>query len=340
VDIAVTGATGFVGRHFIASALHRGHKIRALVRGALRVPPHWKSQSVRLVQGDLSDTERVSAELLDGADALVHLAAAGVQGRARDWQTTVPVNAVLPLSLLQRTVAQGIPRTVVLGTCLEYAGYGVLPARPTRRRVTYRCREEASPEATDLYGATKAAGGTLLRAYARSVGHCLWYLRMASLYGIGDDSEKFLPALIRSLRTGRPFPMTPGEQLREWLHIDDAVEAMHLALEAPAPPEVCAVNVGTGVGLTLKELALRVCGLMGTPVELVQPGVLPYRSHEAHQLVMDVQRQKALLGFSPTHSLGDGLRRLLSQEGCLEHSPPDLPASSPFTRPALGARSA
>ncbi|HET6344622.1 MAG TPA: NAD(P)-dependent oxidoreductase, partial [Myxococcota bacterium] len=140
MNLAVTGATGFVGRHFLVSALQRGHHVRALVRPGQGVPTTWLAGGVRVVRGNLGDGDEVVAELLRGADALVHLAAAGVQGRERDWHTAVPVNAVLPLAWLQRAVAHGVSRSVVLGTCLEYAGYGVLPRNRVRSRNTSLCR--------------------------------------------------------------------------------------------------------------------------------------------------------------------------------------------------------
>ncbi|HET6343813.1 MAG TPA: NAD(P)-dependent oxidoreductase, partial [Myxococcota bacterium] len=168
---------------------------------------------------------------------------------------------------------------------------------------------------------------------------------MASLYGSGDDPEKFLPALVRALREERPFRMTAGAQLREWLHIDDALRAMFLALDSPAPPEVCAVNIGTGDGITLRDLALRVCQLMGASPSLLQIGALPYRGHEVHHLVMNVERQARLLGFVPQWDLEAGLSRFLGHDAAPQAShdgEPRLPEYPLPRAPAarLGARSA
>jgi nucleoside-diphosphate-sugar epimerase len=301
--IALTGASGFLGRNFAAAALAAGHRVRGLVRPGARELP-----GVERVEGDLGDgTAR--RRLVEGQDVLVHLAATGVQRRDRDWERMALVNVVQPLALLEAAAEARVARAVLAGTCLEYPGHGRLPGALAAG--TEVCRESSRAEPTDAYGATKAAGGLLQRTRARDLGLAAWYLRFASLYGPGDDPDKLVPAATRAALARAPFEMTGGEQVREWLHVEDAVAAL-LAAAGRDPPDLPSiVNVGTGEGVRLRDVVTAVFRLAAADPALVRLGARPYRG-EAHRLVMDVSASAAALGgWRPRSDLRRALEALV-----------------------------
>jgi nucleoside-diphosphate-sugar epimerase len=218
------------------------------------------------------------------------------------------VNVAGSLALLEEAARGGVSRVVATGTCLEYRGHGRLPEAPAQGEAP-RCGEDALADPADGYGASKAAGGLVLRARARELGMPCWYLRIASLYGPGDDPQKLIPGALAAARKGRPFEMSGGEQVREWLHVDDAVRAV-LAAAACDPRGVSVVNVGTGAGDQLRQVAKKVFLAAGADPGLVRTGARPYRSGEVHQLVMDVGRARSALGWAAEVELEDGLRAL------------------------------
>lgn len=300
--IALTGSTGFLGRSLTAAALAAGHTVRALVPSG-----EAKAAGVEAVAGRLGEPS--AARVVEGCDVLVHLAALGVQRRDRDWERMALVNAVHPLALLDAAAAAGIRRVVLAGTCLEYSGHGRLPG--ARAVGEPRCDEDAPTEPPEAYGATKAAGGLLQRTRARELGLPGWYLRFASMYGPADDAAKLLPAAVNAAVAGAPFAMTGGEQVREWLHVSDAVAAV-LAAAATDPLEpVTTLNVGTGEGWSLRDLVGEVFALAGADPALVRLGARPYQG-EVHRLVMDVSRAgPALGGWRPRIALRAGLEALV-----------------------------
>ena len=302
--LAVTGATGFLGRRVLSLALGAGHAVRALVRpGRAPLAPH---PSLALVPGDLEDANALAA-LTAGADAVLHLAALGVHSRDRDWARMARVNVLAPVALVEASVRGGVRRLVAVGTCLEYAGHGRLPDAPAPPDAP-SLKEDAPLESADGYGATKAAGGIVLRALARDRGLPCWYLRIASLVGEGDDEGKLLPAALLAATSGRPYETTGGEQVREWLHVDDAADAVLRAAErAPPGGDPTVVNVGTGEGVALHELVVQAFRAAGASADLVRAGAKPYRRGEVHRLVMDPSRANELLGFTPRRTLAEGL---------------------------------
>ncbi len=261
------------------------------------------------VDGDLGDRSAVR-RLVDGADVLVHLAAIGVQSRERDWDRMALVNMVQPLALLDAAAAACVKLVVLAGTCLEYSGHGRLPDAPFCGAPL--CDESSPVEPANPYGATKAAGGLLQRARARDLGLPAWYIRLASMYGPGDDPAKLLPGAIQAAVARQPFDMSEGEQVREWLHVGDAVRALLAAITTAPPESVTTVNVGTGEGVRLRDLVSLVFRLAGANPSLVRAGARPYRAAEMHRLVMDVSRATAALGgWRPRITLHDGLEALV-----------------------------
>lgn len=305
--LALTGTSGFLGRRFAGAAREAGHEVRGLAAAPARVD----GLGIEVVPGTLGDGAAVRS-LVEGADVLVHLAALGVQSRDRDRERMRLVNEVLPLALLEAARAAGVGHAVLTGTCLEYTGHGRLPGAPAAGAPC--CTEESPTEPADPYGATKARGGAAQRARAASLGLRAWYLRFASMYGPGDDPGKLLPGAVAAALARKPFEMTPGEQVREWLHVDDAVRALLAAVAAPPPDPVTTLNVGTGVGTPIVELVRSVFALAGADPALVRAGARPYRVGEVHRLVLDVSRaERALGGWRPGVTLAAGLAALVRE---------------------------
>lgn len=312
--LAVTGATGFLGRHFVAKARSRGFGVRALVGAEDPAGERLEREGVPVVRGRLAETS-AAAKLLEGAEVLVHLAALGVQSRDRDWARTVQVNAVEPLSWVELAARMRVRRVVAAGTCLEYQGRGSLPEAPCPEAERVPLDEESSLEARDAYGATKAAGGLLLRALAQERGLPTWYLRFASLYGPGDDPAKILPAVMAAAKARTAFAMSRGEQLREWLHVEDAAESLLAAIGRQPSGGSAVLNIGTGQGIATKDFVRSAFEAFGASPDLLRCGARPYRAGEPHYLVMEVSRAAKELGFSPRIGLGHGLGALAGMDG-------------------------
>jgi dTDP-6-deoxy-L-talose 4-dehydrogenase (NAD+) len=307
--LAVTGASSFLGRRILSHALGAGHAVRALVGpGRAPPPPH---PALALVPGDLEDPHALDA-LTDGADALLHLAAFGSRPVHPDDRRRV--NALAPVMLVESAIRGGIGRMVVAGTCLEYAGHGRLPALPAPPDAP-PLGEDAPLESGDGLGAARASGGIVLRAVARQRGLPCWYLRLATLMGEGDGGDGgLLPAVLGAAAAGRAFETTGGEQVREWLHVDDAAEAvLRAAARAPPGGGIAVVNVGTGQGVALRDVVRRAFEVAGARATLVRVGGRPYRRGEVHRLVMDVERARALLGFTARRPLEDGLAGIAAE---------------------------
>ena len=288
----VTGAGGFVGAHLAYRLVADGWDVVGVVRPGHRRP----LPGVRVVEADLSDPD-VVAGVARGADPDVAflLAAARAQSSAAERATTAAVNATSGLWLLDALPPRC--RVVVrLGSSTEYAQcHGPMD-------------ESAPLRPRGFFGATKAAGSLLVAAAAEARGVRAAVLRAFQVYGPGDHAKRFVPTVLRAARTGEVLPLTGPGLRRDWVYVDDVVEACVRAATADhlAPGQV--LNLGTGVQTANEDLvgaAERVTGRAIT----VAVGAHPGCSWDAPSWVADPSRARDLLGWEAKVSLDEGLAR-------------------------------
>ena len=272
--IFVTGATGFIGSHFVNHALSAGHEVVALRRSAESMPrivlvrePKWLTSSIKLI------TERDLAEV----NVVVHLAAAGISPRTGTWDELLEWNVVATAKLLLTAASARVRRFVATGSCLEYGRaaerYDFIPP-------------DAPLEPTGAYAASKATGGMLLRSIAVEKNLELSYLRLFSVFGQGQHESNLWPLIRRAALAGDDLPLTPGEQVRDFIPVEQvAVELLSAVSDEEIEPGVPRVrNVGTGRPQTVRQFAEHWWHEFCAQGKLLV-GALPYRSDEVMRYV-------------------------------------------------------
>jgi nucleoside-diphosphate-sugar epimerase len=277
MKIFLTGGTGFIGTHFLRSSHASGHEIIALRRAGsspclpLLKEPHWMSQSL----------DEVNSQDLSGCDVLVHLASPGVSPKKANWEDLFYWNVTATLRLVDQARLAGVRRIVVAGTFAEYGRsadrFDPIPI-------------DAPLEPTYGYAASKASSFVALSAYAIEFGLELAYLRVFSAYGEGQFDANFWPALCKAALSGQDFPMTPGEQVRDYLPVEDVASMFwKAATTAEIIKGVPLIrNVGSGKPISMRTFAEEWWSRLGATGRLL-PGALPYRSNEVMRFVPKVE---------------------------------------------------
>ncbi|MEK7287057.1 MAG: NAD(P)-dependent oxidoreductase, partial [Elusimicrobiota bacterium] len=158
------------------------------------------------------------------------------------------------------------------------------------------------------YGAAKASVSAFA-SYFRQIRRLnTVVLRLATVYGPGQSQGGIIDAACRALRQKSPLRMTAGEQVREFLYIDDAARAIVLALVCAEHPEAGALTLGGHKPVKLIDLVKCLMMLEGGG-NLVQAGALPYRASEVFDMRVDSSLFGKLTGWSPCVSIEEGLRR-------------------------------
>jgi nucleoside-diphosphate-sugar epimerase len=296
--VAVTGAAGFVGAAAVRRLVAGGAQVLALVR-----PGGERSRLAALPEGAVTvvplDLEAVPGAALAPLarslvafrpEALLHAGWVGIRGDARrDPRQTRNVGAAV--ALVEAAAAAGVRRFVGVGSQAEYG--------PWQGPV----REDDCPRPQTLYGAAKLAAGHLCLALCERLGVSAAWVRAFSVYGPGERSGALVPDLARALAAGTPFPLSSCAQRWDYLHEDDAAEALARLLAAPDARGV--FNLASGTSRPLADAVRLVRDAAAPGAELLFgriPGTPP-------GLEADVSRLRGTLGWGAAVPLEDGIRR-------------------------------
>jgi len=293
--VFITGASGFLGANLVRRALAADAEVMALVRPGAdpwRLREVW--DRVRIVEGDLASLASEGARArLDKLDIVYHLAAMGLRQTCDDDLAMIQANVVGTYCALEFAKRAGATRFIQMGTSGEYG-----PCE--------RTDEEALPGPTGIYGATKASASILARAFSRRYELAVVVLRPFAVYGPYEPRFRLVPyAILRSLR-GVPVEISSGEQTRDYVHVEDVMDAAELVASHPRAPGQT-FNLSWGAETAVKDVVTRIVALTGSRSSILF-GAKPHIPGEMWKTSGSPRKAGTLLGWTPKTLLDDGLR--------------------------------
>lgn len=261
MQIAVSGAGGFIGQYVLRELQSRGLDVVALSRSASNRP---QSKSFHWVTMDVANPPTNPFAAMGKPDVLIHLAWNGLP----NYQSSHHVETELPVQLafLSSCVRNGLKRLVITGTCYEYG------------LASGELAEDAPTQPCTQYGLAKDALHKALLDLRTQHGFDLAWLRLFYLYGEGQ-SEKSLYSMFRTAigRGEKSFGMSSGEQLRDFLAVD---EAARLIVEIALRGNVSGTfNVCSGKPTAVKDLVQSWIDAAGANITM-NLGQIPYSPNE------------------------------------------------------------
>lgn len=338
--ILVTGGAGFIGRHVVATLLHRGCQVRVLDSFVEQVHGNDGSGSAKLRDaelriGDICHFDTVKAALA-GADAVIHLAAeVGVGQSMYEIMRYVGANDLGTAALLEAMLESDVRRIVVASSMSIYgeglyrAGDGRLvdtvvrhaprpgawdPVEESGGELTPAPTPESKrPSLASVYAVTKFAQERLVLSVGAAYGWHASALRLFNVFGPGQAlSNPYTGVLAifaaRLLNGQRPMAFEDGLQRRDFVHVADVAEAFALALETPAASGR-AINIGSGRSYSVSDVASLLAEAMGRPD--LSPEILEKsRAGDIRHCFSDISLARTILGFRPTRMLEEGVGEL------------------------------
>ena len=229
LSVAVTGGSGFVGRAVLNALLRRGAEVATVTRDRRRLSDF--EGRVRVLEGDIADAGSELCEVLAGHDVVVHLAWDGLPNyrSLHHFETELPRQ----YRFLREIVARGLKSLLVTGTCFEY---GMQNGELSESLI---CMPD------NPYGYAKDALRRQLTFLKTEYQFNLTWARLFYMYGAGQGSQSIYSLLGAAVeRRDDRFPMSGGEQLRDYLRVDKAAE--YLAGLSCEQNDVGIVNVCSG----------------------------------------------------------------------------------------------
>jgi nucleoside-diphosphate-sugar epimerase len=294
MKILVTGATGFIGSAFSRLALSRGHTIGGMMLPTEKTPSGLEaSERITWFKGTLAEPPWSEIEKFR-AEACVHFA----------WIATPGIYLESPENenyfhwsrVFARRVREfGARRIVAAGTCIEY------------RISNEKLSEDRTPiEPTTTYARWKNALRTALEEDAKKDGFGFAWTRVFYPYGVGEHPARLCSSIIQKLARGEKIELKTPNSTKDYIYIADLASAFLTVLEKGFQGTL---NLGTGLGITVKEIAQTLGEMMHRPgliTEMIPPQVDPLG-----YVVADASKLQGL-GWRPEHDLRSGLEKLVA----------------------------
>ncbi len=275
----VTGATGFVGRHVTQELLRRGHNVTVVTRHRDRIlEMPWQS-CVEVVSYDIHTKDSDVASVLGIPDILVHLAWPGLPHYKElfHFEENLPAD----YRFLKQMIFSGVKNIVITGTCLEYG------------MQSGSLEEELPTLPVTPYGLAKDTLRKFLQELQAYHPYILQWARLFYLHGPGQNSRSLLACLDRAIENGdQSFNMSGGEQLRDYLPVEEAAKRLVLIAEHPECSGI--INCCSGESISVKNLVEQRIKERGAKINL-NVGYFPYPDYEPMAFWGNVNKLQKIL---------------------------------------------
>lgn len=290
----VIGAGGFIGTNLCRALSGRVRRLRAF--GRRRVFPEALA-GIEWFPGDFSDSAAV-ANAIEGFDTVLHLANSTTPASANvDKVADVNGNVVATLRMLDACRSLGVRRVIFVSS--GGTVYGIPDSLPTP--------ETAATSPITAYGVSKLTIEKYLGLYQHLYGLECRILRVANPYGpfqLPLKNQGVVAAFLQQALQGRPLQIWgDGGVIRDYLHVDDVVEALVSAIVHQGSDFI--FNIGSGEGHSLNEVATEIGAVLGKRLDLEY---IPGRKIDVPASVLDISRARDSLRWQPRVDFRSGLR--------------------------------
>ncbi|OGG46462.1 MAG: nucleoside-diphosphate-sugar epimerase [Candidatus Handelsmanbacteria bacterium RIFCSPLOWO2_12_FULL_64_10] len=344
-QILVTGGLGFVGSHLVDALIQRGHRVRVFdnldpqVHSIGDLPAHTHPDA-EVQRGDVRDPDALK-RALDGVEVVFHEAAVvGVGQSQYEVRRYVDANVMGTANLLDLLVnAPNRVEKLIVAASMSSYGEGMYdcascgPARPDLRPEAQlaagdwevRCptcgapmsprpiEETAERRPNSIYAITKMNQEDMALNIGRTYGIPAVALRYFNIYGprqsLSNPYTGVAAIFMSRIKNDRsPVVYEDGQQARDFVSVHDVVQANLLAMER-READGQAFNVGTGVPLTIQQVAVTLAGLYDKPI---QPEITRrFRKGDIRHCIADISKAGRLLGYAPRVTFQDGMAELI-----------------------------
>lgn len=306
--VLVTGAGGFIGSHLI-EALYKSNcrKIRAFIRynsqnrwGNAELLPDYIKKDLEIILGDLRDPLSVK-KAVRGMDLIFHLGAIiAIPYSYIAPQSYIETNATGTLNVLQASLEEGIEKVIHTSTSEVYGSALYVPI------------DEKHPlQGQSPYSASKIAADKIAESYYKSYDLPVAIIRPFNTYGPRQSARAIIPTVLNQVlqKNNKKIKLGSLHPIRDMNYVEDIVNGFLLMGKSEnSIGEV--INIGSGIGISIKELAMKIITLFNSnfEIEIEKKRIRPEKS-EVNQLICNNKKAKKLLNWEPKVSLEDGLVR-------------------------------
>ncbi|MEX0596853.1 MAG: NAD-dependent epimerase/dehydratase family protein [Candidatus Paceibacterota bacterium] len=299
--ILITGASGFIGQHLLDKLINNDNNAIACINRSFDSNFKLKYGSrVKIYEGNILDLDFINDSIQNFKPHHVfHLAASKSRtNELIEFRNSFDVNYFGTLNLLQSLKnLNELELITLIGTIEEYGmAEGIFNEKTTEYPVS-------------AYGLSKLSATKLAILFSKQYNVPSLVIRPSIAYGPRQGNEMFMPSLINSLLKKNRFLMTPGAQHRDFIYIEDLVNALSCCI-GKSEYSGKIINIAAGKSERLIEVAKKIAKSLGAESYL-EVGALPYRKSEIMAYHVDIELANEILNWSPKIGLDEGLDKTI-----------------------------
>ena len=294
--LLIVGGTGFIGKHVAKEAIDRGYQVTIISKNYCAAPDKLEGAEYILV--DITNNQDLWFNLKDKHFQYV-INLGGYVNHANYFEGGGEVlsdHLTGTMNLVSCVNKKNLQCFIQIGSSDEYGD------------TTAPQHEEQREMPISTYSFAKTAATHFLQMLFRTEKFPAAILRPFLVYGAGQECNRFIPQVIEGCIRNKKFPLSNGDQLRDFCYIEDIVEVIFLVLHRKdIHGEI--INIASGIPISIREVVT----LIKTLVGLGEPqfGKIPYRNSENMSLYADISKAQCILNWSPQISLINGLEKTI-----------------------------
>lgn len=292
--ILITGSTGFVGRNLVPQLVAEGFEILEITRDISKSTNLFSSTTTKIQYNDTEFKEKI---VEFNPNIVIHLAS--YLTSSDDWEDVkklIDSNIVFLSKVLDSVSSSNLKLFINTGTFAEY----------------YNGDDELLP--AYFYAATKTASRSIIDYYSNAYDFKQITIVPYTIYGGKDSQKKIIDIIHDSTLSIKPIDLTPGDQVLDFIHIDDVTDFYTLVIKSINKlPEKVVFKLGTGIGYNLKQIASFIEEIKNVKTN-INWGGREYRKSDVMYAVSNISVIKSILEWEPKISLKEGIRSYINNK--------------------------
>jgi nucleoside-diphosphate-sugar epimerase len=296
-NLLVVGGTGFIGSSITEEALKQGYNVTVVSKG--HVPFEKQTKRVTYISVDITNKNDLLIELdKNNFNYVINLAGyVDHSGYFDGGEEVVNIHLNGTLNLISCINKKHLIKYIQIGSSDEY-GNNASPQNEDQRELPI------SP-----YSFAKTAVTHFLQMLYRTEGLPIVVIRPFLVYGPGQNNGRFIPQVIKGCISNEEFPVSKGEQLRDFCYIADFVDAVFLILKNEKT-NGNVINIASGKPVMIKDIINKIVLHVGFGVPKFDE--IKYRKNENMKLYADITKARVMLGWKPKVNLDTGLKKTIN----------------------------
>jgi len=296
-EILVTGGAGFIGANLARKLIELNYRINLVLKKSSNT---WRIKDVldkvKIYHIDLLDKNKLIRTVSKINPAfIIHLATYSNYCSQSDVEPMMEANIKGTLNLLIASKNINYKLFINTGSSSEYG----IKNKPMS--------EKDFIEPISFYAAAKASATLLCQAFAKEHKKSIVTLRPFSVYGPYEEKNRFIPTIIKAVIENKPIKLTPGNQRRDFIYVQDVVDIYIKTISCGKKLSGHILNMGTGIEYTNDEVVKTLFKEAGKKV-IIEKGAYPVRTWDTQHWVANTVKAQTILGWKPKFSLEKGLR--------------------------------